>query len=89
MRRSDQPQPALGKAIRQLREERGMTQEALAQEADVTVGHMSMIERGHSNPTWATVKAIAEALDASLVELTKLAVKFESHTMSGADAPSD
>jgi transcriptional regulator with XRE-family HTH domain len=77
MRRSDQPQPALGKAIRQLREARGMTQEALAQEAGITVGHMSMIERGHSNPTWATVKAVAVALDLSLVELTRLSVKFE------------
>lgn len=77
MRRSDQPQPALGKAIRQLREERGMTQEALAQEAGVTVGHMSMIERGHSNPTWATVKAITVALAISMVELVKLALEFE------------
>ena len=75
MRRSDQPQPALGKAIRQLREERGMTQEALAQDAGVTVGHMSMIERGHSNPTWATVKAIVAGLGVSMVELTRLAEK--------------
>jgi transcriptional regulator with XRE-family HTH domain len=78
MRRSDQPQPALGKAIRQLRDKRGMTQEALAHAAGVTVGHLSMIERGHSNPTWATVKAIAAALGGSMVELTKLASRFES-----------
>lgn len=78
MRRSDQPQPALGKAIRQLREKRGMTQEALAQEAGITVGHMSMIERGHSNPTWATVKAISIALDLSMVELTKQSVDLEA-----------
>jgi len=77
MRRSDQPQPALGKAIRQLREERNMTQEALAHAAGVTVGHLSTIERGHSNPTWATVKSIAAALDASMIELTRLAVKFD------------
>jgi len=77
MRRSDQPQPALGKAIRQLRDERGMTQEALAHEAGVTVGHLSMIERGHSNPTWATVKAIAVPLDVSMVDLTKLSTAFE------------
>lgn len=77
MRRSDQPQPALGKAIRQLRDKRGMTQEALAHTAGVTVGHLSLIERGHSNPTWATVKAISAALDASLVELAKLSLGFE------------
>lgn len=73
MRRSDQPQPALGKAIRQLREERGMTQEALAQEAGITVGHMSMLERGHSNPTWATVKAIASALGMTVATLAQAA----------------
>jgi transcriptional regulator with XRE-family HTH domain len=71
MRRSDQPQPALGKAIRQLRQERGMTQEALAQEAGITVGHMSMIERGHSNPTWGTTKGVAKALSVSMGELAK------------------
>ena len=72
MRRSDQPQAALGKAIRQLREERGMTQEALAHAAGVTVGHCSTIERGHSNPTWATVKAISRALERSIVEIARL-----------------
>lgn len=77
MRRSDQPQPALGKAIRQLRTERGMTQEALAHAAGVTVSHLSTIERGHSNPTWATVKAIAAGLDASMIDLTKLSVNLE------------
>jgi transcriptional regulator with XRE-family HTH domain len=77
MRRSDQPQPALGKAIRQLREERGLTQEALAQEAGVTVGHMSMIERGHSNPTWATAKGIAKAIGVSMSELAQLADALE------------
>lgn len=73
MRRSDQPQPALGKAIRQLRTERGMTQEALAHAAGVTVSHLSTIERGHSNPTWGTTKGVAKALHVTMGELAKLA----------------
>ena len=77
MRRSDQPQPALGKAIRQLREERGMTQEALAHAAGVTVGHLSTIERGHSNPTWATVKAVSGALGAAMTELSCVVEQVE------------
>jgi XRE family transcriptional regulator, regulator of sulfur utilization len=77
MRRSDQPQPALGKAIRQLRDKRGMTQEALAHAAGVTVGHLSMIERGNSNPTWATVKTIAAGLGVEMTEVTKLAEEYE------------
>lgn len=72
MRRSDQPQPALGKAIRQLREKRGTTQEDLAHRADITTGTLSLIERGQANPTWSTVKGIAAALSVSMGELGKL-----------------
>ena len=46
MRRSKDPQPALGAAVRQLRAKQALTQEALAQDAGITVGHLSMIERG-------------------------------------------
>jgi transcriptional regulator with XRE-family HTH domain len=77
MRRSDQPQPALGKAIRQLRERRGTTQEDLAHEADITTGTLSLIERGHANPTWGTVKRVAIALEVSMGELGKTADEQE------------
>jgi DNA-binding XRE family transcriptional regulator len=53
-----------------------MTQEALAQEAGITVGHMSMIERGHSNPTWGTVLAISAALAVTIADLAKLSEKM-------------
>jgi transcriptional regulator with XRE-family HTH domain len=77
MRRSDQPQPALGQAIRQLREKRGATQEDLSHEADITTGTLSLIERGHANPTWGTLKGIAAALGVSMGQLGKLADKIE------------
>jgi transcriptional regulator with XRE-family HTH domain len=72
MRRSEQPQPALGKAIRQLRAKRGVTQEALAHEAEITTGTLSLIERGQANPTWGTIQGIAEALGVSLGDLGRL-----------------
>lgn len=78
MRRSDQPQPALGEAIRQLRQKRGMTQEDLAHVSDITTGTLSLIERGHANPTWGTAKGIATALGVSMGELGKLADKLDS-----------
>lgn len=78
MRRSDQPQPALGKAIRQLREKQGTTQEDLAHAADITTGTLSLIERGHANPTWGTVKGIAASLGASMGELGRLSDKLDS-----------
>jgi transcriptional regulator with XRE-family HTH domain len=74
---SEQPQPALGKAIRQLREERGISQEALAYEAGVTSGTLSLIERGRSNPTWGTVKGVAAALDVTIADLAKSSLAFE------------
>ncbi len=65
----DQPQPALGEAVRQLREKRGITQERLAQDAGVTTGTVSLVERGRSNPAWGTVKALASGLGVSVAEL--------------------
>jgi transcriptional regulator with XRE-family HTH domain len=76
MRRSKNPQPALGAAIRELRAKRGMTQEALAQSAGITVAHLSGIERGRANPSWGAVAAIAEALDVSMGEVGKLTDKL-------------
>ena len=78
MRRSDQPQPALGEAIRQLRQKRGITQEDLAHDAGITTGTLSLIERGHANPTWGTVKGIAAALGVSMGELGKFADRLNS-----------
>jgi transcriptional regulator with XRE-family HTH domain len=74
---SDQPQPGLGKAIRELREKRRLTQEAVAHDAGVTTATLGVIERGLSNPTWATLRRIASALDASMVEVARLAEKHE------------
>jgi transcriptional regulator with XRE-family HTH domain len=76
MRRSNTPQPALGAAIRELRDKTGMTQEAVAQRAGITVAHLSGIERGHANPSWAAVMAIAEALDISIVEIARRVEKL-------------
>ena len=74
---SQRPQLDLGKAIRQLREKRGLTQEAVAHEAGVTASTYGLIERGQSNPTWATVRDIATALGVSMIDIAKAAKRFE------------
>jgi transcriptional regulator with XRE-family HTH domain len=38
---------------------------------------LSLIERGLANPTWATVRDIADALRVSIGELAKLSEKHE------------
>lgn len=74
----DQPQPALGEAVRQLRQTRDLTQERLAQDAGLTTGTVSLVERGRSNPAWGTVKAIGDGLGVSVAEIARLAAKLES-----------
>jgi transcriptional regulator with XRE-family HTH domain len=78
MARSDDPQPALGDAIRELRKTRKVTQEDLAHDAGVTVGTLSLIERGKSNPAWGTVKRIAKALDTTMGDLARRADKHDA-----------
>ena len=74
---SEQPQPGLGNAIRELRERMGATQEAVAHDAGITTATLGVIERGLSNPTWATLKRIAAALGVSMADLARLAEKHE------------
>jgi transcriptional regulator with XRE-family HTH domain len=71
MARREKPRVALGRAIRELRLEHDLTQEALAHVAGITVGHLSKIERGQSNPTWETVTGIAAGLGLSMADLAK------------------
>ena len=78
MARSNEPQKVLGSALRQLREKRGLTQEAVAHEARITTGSLSLIERGQRNPSWGTVNRIAAALGSSMGEVGKLADKFRN-----------
>jgi transcriptional regulator with XRE-family HTH domain len=66
-----QPDPVLAAVVKQLREERGMTQEDLAFRADITVSSLSRIERGLNSPGWITVGKIVNALDVSLAELVE------------------
>lgn len=52
----------VGANIRRLRKERGLSQEALAGEADLAMRHLGRIERGEGNPTVAILGKLAEVL---------------------------
>ena len=62
---------ALGKRIRQLRQARSpkLTQEDLAERADISVSFLSMIERGERAPHIETLLRVAAALQVSISEL--------------------
>jgi transcriptional regulator with XRE-family HTH domain len=76
-RQTPYPQPALGKAIRELRSQREISLRSFAPNAGLSVNTLSLIERGAANPTWETVKGIAAALDVSIADLANLSLKFE------------
>jgi transcriptional regulator with XRE-family HTH domain len=60
---------ALATVLRRLREARGLSQEATAQAAGVSLNTYARIELAQASPIWPTVRAIARALDVSMAEL--------------------
>ena len=77
MPRTDDPQIGLAKAIRQLRREGQLSQEALGLMADIHPTWISHLESGRVNPTWGNVRRIAEGLRVPLSELAALAEDLE------------
>lgn len=61
-----------GKHVKELREARNLSQEALANEADVPISQIGRIERGEVNPTLSTMDSLAQALKISLADLLKI-----------------
>ena len=68
-----EPQPGLGRAIKQLRTERGLSQEEIGLRAEIHPTWISHIESGRNNPAWGSVRRIAAALGVKLSELAALA----------------
>ena len=70
-------QLAYGEALRELRQERGISQEALAHKSDLDRTYVSGVERGERNPTLASLLRITEALD---LNLSDVALRAEART---------
>jgi len=77
MPRREEPQIGLSKAIRQLRREVHLSQEALGLRADIHPTWISHMESGRVNPTWGNVRRIAIGLKVPLPELAALAEDLE------------
>lgn len=67
---------AFGKALRELREKRGLSQEGFGFECDLHRTYISLIERGFKNPSLKTIIKLSKALSIKPSELIK---KFEKH----------
>lgn len=62
---------ATGKVIRELRNNKKLTQEVLSGFAGIARSHLAMIESGTKQPNFETVWAIANALELHPYELVK------------------
>jgi len=60
---------AIGEKIQSLRKEKGLSQEDLAGEADITLSQIGRIERGETNPTISTLFLLSQALKVELRDL--------------------
>lgn len=58
-----------GRRLKQLRKQKDLTQEQLAESADVSVRFLSNMERGVNAPSFETLERLAEALSVSVKEL--------------------
>ena len=56
---------AFGNHLRSLRREKGLSQEALTDEAGLSKNLIGMIERGEVNPTLISIEALAKGLGIS------------------------
>jgi transcriptional regulator with XRE-family HTH domain len=80
-RRLDQPQKALGLAIRRRRNERDLKASDVAKRANVNVTHYSRLENGRVNPSWGTVRRVAEVLELTVSELAARAERIEAEEL--------
>lgn len=65
----------VGKVIRRVREEKGLSQEVVSGLADIGRTHLSAIERGTRKPTMETFFRIANAMD---IDASSLLRQIES-----------
>ena len=59
----------LGARIREIRKRHGLSQEALAAKAGLSVSYISMLERGQRTPPLDTLESLAKALSVSATSL--------------------
>lgn len=71
-----------GNRLRQLRKERGLTQEKLAAKAGLHYTYIGAVERGEKNISLVNIGRLAEALDAEIIEFFPSEGKFKGHLLA-------
>jgi transcriptional regulator with XRE-family HTH domain len=63
------PQAIVGANVKRIRKDKGITQEQLAEAADMLPSYLSAVENGMKNVTVVTIDRLARALDVPMTEL--------------------
>lgn len=66
---------SIGKRVKQLRTQYGLSQEKLALQAEITTAYLGQIERGEKNPTVVTIEKLCRSLGIPLSDF------FSGHTL--------
>lgn len=88
MNRNPAGRRALGLVLRELRQARGLTQEALAHAADFDRTYVGQIERAEKSPTFEMLWRVLDALGVSWTEFGR-ALDGQPAIQRGPKAPPD
>lgn len=67
-----EPEVAFGQVLREFRKRRGLSQEALAHEADLERNYISLLELGRNSASIKTIFKLADALGLTVAELMRM-----------------
>ena len=62
----------IGSRIQKIRKQKGLTQDRLAEDINISSKYLSSIERGKENPTLNTIIQLSESLDVDLDKIFEL-----------------
>ncbi len=79
--------PIIGRTIRSLRLDAGLTQEELALEVKISKSEVSRLEKGKRNPKWETMKRLAKGLGVPCWHMVAVAEQLEGTTKNEVTPP--
>jgi transcriptional regulator with XRE-family HTH domain len=83
---SEQPSPDVGRHLKELRGERGLSLRALAELCDLSPNTISLIERGVTSPSVSTLSRLATALGVPITYFFTEPVKKKTVIVTRAEA---
>ncbi len=78
----------LGRALRTLRDQAGLTQEELGARAGIGTSYLSQLENGHRGVGWHSVTRLLNGIGADLHQLADVIAEVEKHEPPDITPPS-